>query len=181
MSEYERQYEDGSDPRLLDIIEIPMLRAQPEGYQTENWLLDPKCYWEKQGVIKLAQLQELVEPVAPLWIDGHSTYNGRNDLIPLSEANALRHSLRLVSVEELSLRVFAPGEAFGNAKRRVQGRFHYAGTTYSLWITDPIQERKWLAHPNGEYPLGECCLTISLGEPYNDSVYKLIAAVIEKQ
>ena len=32
---------------------------------------------------------------------------------------------------------------------------------------------------DGRYRLGECCLTISLGEPYQGAVYKLIAAIIE--
>ena len=47
VSEYERQYEDGSDPSVLDVIEIPILEARPKTYQQENWLLDPEYYWEK--------------------------------------------------------------------------------------------------------------------------------------
>lgn len=50
VSEDERQYEDGSDPRVLDIVEVPMLRPTPVGCQTENWLLDPAKYWKKVGV-----------------------------------------------------------------------------------------------------------------------------------
>ena len=180
VSEYERQYEDGSDPKLLDIIKIPMLGAQPEGYQTENWLLDPAYYWEKKGVLELGELEDFVEPVSPLWMDGHSTFNGRNDYVPLDEANTLQTSLRFIAVGEMNVRVFAPGSAFGNSKRRVQGRFRHADTSYALWITDPVQERKWLAHPDGEYSVGKCYLTVSLGEPYEGSVYKLIAAVMEQ-
>ena len=44
VSEYERQYSDGSDPQLLDIVDIPLLQHCPEEYQRENWLLDPKYY-----------------------------------------------------------------------------------------------------------------------------------------
>ncbi|MDE0497696.1 MAG: hypothetical protein OXH86_10110 [Acidimicrobiaceae bacterium] len=179
VSEYERQYEDGSDPQPLDIVEIPILEALPDTYQAENWLLDPEYYWEKKGVMEHATLRNLVEPTSPLWIDGHSTYNGENDYVPLSEAEMLQDSLRFVSVSEVNLKVFAPGKAFGNSKRRVQGQFRYAGATYSLWVTDPNQERKWLAQANGEYAIGECYLTISLGEPYEGRVYKLIAAIIE--
>lgn len=47
VSEYERQYKDGSDPRLLDIIDIPLQKHQPRDYQQENWLLDPEYYWRK--------------------------------------------------------------------------------------------------------------------------------------
>ena len=34
MSEYERQYEDGSDPQVLDVIDVPLLEPQPTDYQT---------------------------------------------------------------------------------------------------------------------------------------------------
>lgn len=51
VSEYERQYEDGSDPQVLDIVQVPVLKPQPDGYQRENWLLDNEYYWEKVGVL----------------------------------------------------------------------------------------------------------------------------------
>ena len=41
VSEYERQYEDGSDPRALDIVDVPILEPIPQRFQSENWLLDP--------------------------------------------------------------------------------------------------------------------------------------------
>ena len=44
VSEDERQYQDGSDPRVLDIIDVPLIRHQPHACQTENWLLDPDYY-----------------------------------------------------------------------------------------------------------------------------------------
>lgn len=103
-----------------------------------------------------------------------------NDKIPLSLADTLDNSLRLIRVERLRISVFKPGEAFGNLKRRVQGRFQHAGTRYWLWVTDPGYERAYLAKPDGDYQIGESFLTISLGEAYNDACYKLIAAVIER-
>ena len=36
----ERQYEDGSDPQVLDIIDVPVLGSRPNYHQAENWLLD---------------------------------------------------------------------------------------------------------------------------------------------
>lgn len=41
VSEYERQYEDGTDPRVLDIIDMPLKRRRAKDHQPENWLLDP--------------------------------------------------------------------------------------------------------------------------------------------
>lgn len=40
VSEYELQYEDGGDPRVLDVIEVPMLEPLPQSFQSENWLFD---------------------------------------------------------------------------------------------------------------------------------------------
>ena len=68
--------------------------------------------------------------------------------------------------------MFAPGEAFGNSKRRVQGRFSHAGIHYALWVTDPVRERAHLEKLDGFYEIGECYLTISLGEEYRDFCYK---------
>ena len=179
VSEYERQYKDGSDPKVLDIVNVPVLKPLPEDWQTENWLLDPEFYWEKEGTYSRIDLPCLEDPVAPLWIDKHSTYNGVNDEIPLDFMGSVSDSLRLIHVGQLKLKVFSPGKVFGNPKRRVQGRFSHAGNCYALWVTDLGYERKYLAEPDGSYEIGECYLTVSLGEPYNNACYKLIAAIIE--
>ena len=181
VSEYERQYEDGSDPRVLDIINIPVLEPQPKDYQTENWLLNPDYYWEKTGTLSRRDLPKLVDSIAPLWIGGQSTYHGRNDRIWLESADSVSDSLRLIHVERLNLAVFNPGEAFGSPKRRVQGQFTHAGTGYKLWVTDPEYERAYLAKLDGTYDIGECYLTISLGEPFEGACYKLIAAIIRAE
>lgn len=180
VSEYERQYQNGADPRLLDIVDVPLLRAQPHEYQQENWLLDPAQYWVKKGAAAWNDLSGLADPLEALWINGHHTYNGRNDTVPLTQARTLQSSLRLIAVSSMTLAVFAPGEAFGNRKRRVQGRFRHHGAEYRLWITDPLYEREYLAKPDGHYEIGESFLTVSLGEPLNDACYKLIAAIVER-
>jgi hypothetical protein len=178
ISEYERQYADGSDPRLLDVIEIPLLAPRPKGYQRENWLLNPSKYWLKVGQISWEGLALFADRAGELWINGYGTNHGVHDYIPLEKAEALPGSLKLVRVETLQLRVFTPGEAFGSSKRRVQARFTLAGIEYALWVTDPAVERAYLAREDGSYRLGESYLTISLGEPFNGNCHKLVAAVI---
>ena len=177
VSEYERQYQDGSDPRVLDILRIPLLEPRPKDYQAENWLLDPKYYWKKVGRLSWSDLALVVSPAESLWIDGHNTGNGCNDKIPLDLVAPVRNSLRLIRVDRMQLSVFAPGEAFGNNKRRVQGRFVHADREYALWVTDPAFERSYLARENGRYSIGAAYLTISLGEPFRGDCYKLIAAL----
>ena len=181
VSEYERQYEDGSDPKVLDIVGVSVLAQRPDKWQTENWTIDAERYWKKLGRFSWFDLPRLLDPPEPLWIDGHSTYNGANDKVPMELMGRVSSSLRLVHLERLRLRVFAPGEAFGNSKRRVQAVFSHAGSDYRIWVTDPVYERKYLSKLDGEYETGECYVTVSLGEPYGGSCYKLAAAVIEER
>jgi hypothetical protein len=47
-----------------------------------------------------------------------------------------------------------------------------------LWVTDPLIERQYLAGENGDYAVGECFITVSLGEPLEGFCYKLVATVI---
>lgn len=62
----------------------------------------------------------------------------------------------------------------------MQARFCFSGIDYALWVTDPRIERACLAKANGDYSFGECFLTVSPGEPFNEHCYKLVAAVIER-
>lgn len=174
----ERRYPDGSDPRVMDVIDVPLLTAKPRGYKLENWLLDATRRWTKVGRAEWKDLARLTDPITPLWFNNHHTFHGLNDEIPLELANTLSGSLRLIRVDHLTLRVLTTGEVFGKAKRRVQGRFLHYGTEYWLWVTDPAYERAYRPKPDGDYEIGESFLTISLGEPYNDACYKLIAAII---
>ncbi len=181
VSEYERQYEDGSDPRILDVIDVPLREPLPQPCQPENWLLDPEYHREKSGRLSWFDLPALADPAAPLRADGCSSYEGRNDRVPLDAADSIGDSLRLLRIDDLALSVFRPGEAFGNAKRRVQARFPHAGRDYALWVTDPRWERYCLAKPDGRYRLGACYLTVSLGEPYRGFRYKLVAAIMDEE
>ena len=180
VSEYERQYQDGSDPKLLDVIDIPLLEHRPSGHQQENWLLDPEYYWSNNGKYSWDDLEQFTVSGGTLWRNGFHTHNGINDKIPLEEVAKESSSLKLVHVDDMSLNVFVPGEVFGNSKRRVQTQFHFRGTQYSLWVTDPDIERSYLARADGDYKLSECYLTISLGEPYDGYCYKLVAAIIQR-
>ena len=176
----EQQYEDSSYPRVLDVIDVPLLKACPYAHQQENWRLDPNRYWHKAGRATWRALDSLVDPIAPLWLDGCHTKNGVNDKVPLTMVNNLRSSLRLIRVDQITLVVYKTGEEFGNPKRNVQGRFRYDGTEYWLRVTDPKYEQRYRTKPTGCYEISESFLTVSLAKPFKDACYKLIAAIIER-
>ncbi len=83
------------------------------------------------------------------------------------------------------LRVFAPGAADNNPKRRVLADFRYRGVRYAFWVTDPVIEREYQVRDDDTYQAGESCLCVSLGEPFRKGEeefrYKLVAVVIQRE
>jgi hypothetical protein len=179
ISEEERRYHDGSDPRVLDVISIEMIATKPLLYQKENHLIDDKCYWVKKRTLSWDDLESAVDsPNGPLWLNGCSTRLGRNDRVPEEKAIDLSRSLYLVRAGKPVLVVSSEGEDYGQPRKRVRARFTLSGHTYCFVVTDPVIERDYLAREEGEYKLNEALLCVSLGEIYNGFAYKLAASVI---
>lgn len=179
VSRRERLYQDRSEPSLLDIVDIPFLEPRPKFHQRENWLLDSRWYWTKQGTFPHSSLGLLAESPGLLWINGHSTYNGLNDYVPVEDIKGIHDSLKLIAVPSLQLHVYKPGEAFGDMRRRVQADFSFNSADYSIWVTDSVIEPAYLAQADGVYKLNTSYLTISLAEPHRDGrCYKVVAAII---
>lgn len=176
VSAYEQQLEDGSEPHTLDVIDVPVLRARPQGYQQENWVLDPKRRWAKIGRIAWNTLPQWADQSETLWINGHNSGSGLNDRVPEDLANSLRSSLRLIKIERLEVLISRNLE---NNAYRLRGKFSYHGNIYSLRITDPASEQAATELGAGSFVVDDDrFLTLSLGEPFEGFAYKLIAAVI---
>ena len=176
---YERQYEDGGEPQMLDVIDVPLLEARPKNFQRENWLLDPNRRWKKVSRMPNSWLTRLADPTAPIWVNGFSAAGKLNDRAPVTLASTLSDSLRLIRVDALTLTVAQPSARYGDYTKKLRGRFRHGGVDYCFDVTDPACESEYRYRPNGNYPIGERFLTVSLGEPYHGYAYKLIAAVIE--
>ena len=177
VSEEERRYENGQDPRLLDVIVIQMIGHVPHAHQSENHVIDVDYYWSKVGTATWNDLDAAVEdPEEGLWTDGYSSYNGRNDRIPEAETLTLQSSLKLVEVDDFVVGVSVEGGTY--RKRKLRARFTLAGVHYALGVTDPIQERKYLALEDGDHLVGRARLCVSIGEPYQGYCYKLVAGII---
>lgn len=182
ISEEERRYEDGTDPRVLDIVAIEMSRPQPQHHQQENHLIDDGYYWAKRGVVSWLDLQKAVEdPAGPLWINNYSSSHGHNDRIPEDRLDGLNRSLYLVRPDRLRLIVAAEDGDLGPPRRRVRTRFDLCSHSYCIVVTDPWIERQCLAKADGETVLEDAVLCVSLGEIFHGYAYKLGAAVITAQ
>lgn len=182
ISEEERRYENGVQPRVLDVIEIQMSGAAPEHHQHENHVIDAAYYWVRLGNVNWQELQGAVENVAgPLWHNGSSSSYGQNDRVDEHSLGGLNRSLYLVRPEHLRLIIAAEGGQFGPTRRRVRAKFRLSGYNYVVSVTDPLIERDYLAQPDGEYALGDALICMSLGEVFHGFAYKLAAAVITPQ
>ena len=182
ISEEERRYEDGTDPKVLDVMAIKMIRLQPQLHQQENHLIDADDYWVKLGAVGWRDLQAAVEdPCGPLWLNGSSSSHGHNDRVPEDRASELSRSLYLVRPDQLALVVAPEGGDFGPRRRRVRARFNLCNHSYCLVVTDPWIERQYLANSDGQSEIDDALLCVSLGEVFHDYAYKLAAAVITPQ
>jgi hypothetical protein len=182
ISEEERRYENGTQPRVLDIISIQMSAPAPEHHQHENHVIDDVWCWVRQGRMTWRELLAAVENVTgPLWIDGSSSAHGLNDKVDEQLLSRLDRSLYLVRPDCLTLSVAAEGGQFGPPRRRVRARFDLARHSYVVAVTDPLIERDYLARPDARYPLEDAIICMSLGEAFHGFAYKLAASVITRQ
>lgn len=177
VSEDERRYENGVEPRLLDIVEIPIIGATPHLHQSENHVIDAERTWAKKGEVPWIELKKLLDKPASLWVNEDSSRHGLNDRVRQDLAAKLTNSLLLIEPEDLTITV----QNEGSPKRRVRAEFKFKGTTYKLIVTDPIAEQVFLGKPNGTHPVRNAYLCVSLTEEFDGSCYKLVAAVISKE
>jgi hypothetical protein len=179
----ERRYESGMEPRILDIIEIPMIAAVPHIHQTENHMIDAAYYWTKKGVLAWTDLADLAERPVSLWANGDSTHHGMNDRMNQTLASHSANSILLIEPDSLNIQVRTEVGMFENPTRRVRADFWYQGTRYNFVITDPVAEQLFLGLDADEHSLKDAYLCLSLSEPFKGDgyCYKLVESIIGRQ
>lgn len=179
ISESDRRYKDGTTAQVFDIIRLKLKRKAEHHAQSENYIIDDGYYWSKEGRYS-GQLELLLDAPPSLWQLEYSSYNGKNDRIPVDTINSAGPSLYFIHPQNLEIIVRIEGAEFGNAKRKVRAAFSYRGKHYIVSVTDPEIERVYLAKGEGRFkPTGKCYMTISLGEAWDGYYYKLAAGIFE--
>ena len=163
----------GEDAKILDLLEIKLREPKGRLHQQENWLMDISVPLKKNGSLTLEEVSKLVDSPESLWGTGTSTKNGLNNCVPISEINNHASSLYLVDVSKFKVEIRI---SFG--RREMRGSFSYGGHEYKLSITDTHFEQRFVDKPLGDYEIDRTLLTISLGEHYGGSFYKLIAGIV---
>ena len=166
--------DNGNEAALLDVLDIGLARPKPDIHQPENWLLDGSV-WKlhaQQNVLPFAA--SLKNAIVP----GPDLLRGCTDRVAWADLQA-KHadaSLALVAPERLELLLIHKPDG----RHQVRGRFALKNIEYNLSMTDPIWEKK--IHNEGNLRLSQAerkfLVTVSLGEPFNDYCYKVIAAII---
>lgn len=183
VSEEERRYEGGKKAQLLDIIEVPLKQPSPLGFQVENHVLDAEYYWVKIGSATWDQVQEAVDPYdAAFWSKSQNTYHGMNDKVSEEDVAEFTSSLKLIHVHDLVVHVQREDGYQGRpGKRKVRGHFNYRNKSYWLSISDAHFEEEYLHKVDGQYPIEEAVLCISLVEVFHGFSFRVIASVITPQ
>lgn len=174
--------DDGTEPKILDVIDVTVSRPRPEPHQPENWLIG-KAPWK---LITRPGGSELVKILRPRLVK--TRYLFRNKYDRLAETAVTSRpgisSLTLVEPQQLHWRM-----ALRRGRRQFRATFEYKGTEYDLAITDPAWEQRLgelKLKPDVQYSAravklksnDRVLLTSSLGEPFEGNCYKLVAAVI---
>ncbi len=177
---------DGSEPHLLDVIEIGCAEAKPQPHQPENQRIR-RTPWR---LVSRPAPDSLPEPVRSLLRESLvkgplllGNFGDKRDYGVLCRTPTAS-SLALVAPE--NLRWCIKTGVRGN--RQTKAEFNLTHTPYSLSVTDPVWAQR-LAHlPNGLYPreaasvgaTEQILFAVSLSEPleWNNHCYKLVAGVI---
>ncbi len=179
VNEYDTLYTDGTYPQLLDIVEVSLQgQRKNKDYQSENWQFNRNIKWKKIGKLYYDSLKYIAKTEESLWFNNFSSFGYLNNRIYEKERWKLSDSLRLIRVNNPTFVVFNKPE--NSTNRKVKLKFEYSGTNYTLAITDPEIEQKIDQVKIGEHKrLNSYYLSISLGEPFNEYIYKFVAGIIK--
>jgi hypothetical protein len=183
ISANECRFENGHQPNLLDIIEVPLQQHHPNYFQCENYLIDDNHNWSKEGVYNSEYLIRLIDNPDSLWEPDSSSTYGVKDRVDECNLNELEDSLYLITPTSLNIIVQTEGEGFGNPKRKVRALFGYNGKIYLFPVTDPSIESCYRAKEIGTYPLenpeNRIFMCVSIGLPFKNYCYKFVASLIQ--
>jgi hypothetical protein len=169
------RYSDGSQPAPLDIINLGLLHHNPHQHQQENWLINPVVPLQKINRLDYESAQQYLDSRHDLWESSISSSNYMNNRLEADLISNHNDSLRLIKVKNLNLTTVESV----TGKNQLRGAFEFSGKEYAFPVTDIFQEGRFLNQLHGKtLSIGECLVTVSLGEQFKGFYYKLIAGVI---
>lgn len=172
-------YPDNGIPKLLDIIDVPLLNPVPHNHQTENHLIDGTREWRKRGQFCWQRMPQLEENPATLWSNSDRTSAGSFNCISHTEAVAHSSSLHLIKCRSVSISI-TNRVRDGKPVRNHFAGFKFNGVYYALKLTDLAVIDRLKSKPLSTYSLSDVYLCVSLTEPFekdNNRCHKIVAAI----
>jgi len=179
----ERRLANGEDPTPLDLIRVPLVEAQKNLLQPENWLIQLGQVWIRDSTLATGELLHFVEQPESLWLDP-SQQNDRASGFFLQHLPKLQ-SLYVIRPQAFHFHIRSRVWE-GSAKRQLRGLFTYRELQYDFALTDPRICQKYFPDfprtPEGYIQPADperILLCISLTPPFHELHYKVIATVFE--
>lgn len=162
------RYDGDGLPRLLDVIEVPLLRHVPNSPHVEDWEIDPARRWKKIGEWPRERLDELVDDPLPRFV----TWDGRR--ISEDSARELFASLAFVRSYDATLYI-----RFNDFKRcdQLRCKFSVNKNFLNIPVTCCETKEEFRSGRLGK-DLDGSYICISLGRPLENFCYKLAAGVV---
>lgn len=170
--------DDGTEPRLLDVIEVELHYAIPTDSHPEDWRI-ALTRWQ---LVERPANPERMQRITAATDKVPTILRGYRDRMADHEVRSkpLQSSLALICPNELHWWI---REDHGKPKPRALFQRHHV--TYNFSVTDPHWLNQLKPLPEGIYPHStfaatgtETWLTISLSEAFHGFHYKLVAGVI---
>ncbi len=151
----------------LDVVRVYLKAPAPRPHQPEDWLISAR-QWRLQRRLDASEAKKVLKKSRELHEGG--IFGTTTDRVPLSQIDSLpggriKSSLTVV-------RAKAPEFRWGKKPGQKRAVFRHAGTTYDLAMT--FEDRPPVGQSTSKW-----YFTISLGEPFHGSCYKLVAGAIE--
>ena len=176
LSSWDIQYNDGNVPKILDVIQVPVIKHSPLYYQPENWIVAPATKWQKVGENTIPQLKVYWQHDYPIFLDD-------SDRLTEEECRNSSNLTSLILIKLERLLIDKQVNPWGN-RDKIRAKFNYNGNFYDLAVTDILWETKYLQTgiSYGIHTInGPIYLTISLGEKFevDGCHYKLVSGIIK--
>lgn len=151
----------GTEPALLDILEIPLARTGPDfGFESENLSILPGA-WRRAGRVPPAYLLEYCGKEEDI-------LHNQQRYVTVSFLQSLlvpqRRTLQLVQAVKFSVK--AMGQRFEGAEKWEGSLVTTTGQRLTANITDPVFVRRLEL---GYRPQNPCLVTVSLSMPWRPS------------
>jgi hypothetical protein len=171
---------DHTEPHLLDVIRVGLLRHQPLPHQPENWLVDNSAW----TLLERPASADHVRLVSAAVSGGPLLFGNAERFVPLSQFRnrPARESLVLVRPADIRWHTEFNTYQLCNMPRV---SFRLGDLAYDLPLTDPTYAGPLQRRDEGDYRSsdlgipedGPILFTLSLGDPLDGICYKLVAAV----